>query len=203
MECVDFSRKLRQRDRAIEVDVLGFEFEMGLLPAMGQKAKEKGIDLAIKRIPREALERHFAHKDRIVFCDLSYVTIQLHVRGNEIAIELICFVFGERETNAASEPQKITFGEREIPAPEVASQSAPRHWLDWIDYWSIDFDFGFDENPIFKSQWQSFRTKQKRRLERICPFYEVPLGRRKVVVKVVDILGNETMAAVELTLPQR
>lgn len=41
---------------------------------------------------------------------------------------------------------------------------------------------------VFENEWQSFRTKKDRSLELISVAHECPPGRRKIAVKVVDIL---------------
>jgi len=56
--------------------------------------------------------------------------------------------------------------------------------------WTGDF--------IFENEWQSFRTKRDRKLELKNVFREVPGGRRKAAVKVVDIFGNDTMTIVKV-----
>jgi hypothetical protein len=53
---------------------------------------------------------------------------------------------------------------------------------------------------IFENEWQSFRTKKNRSLELTSVFHECTPGRRKLAVKVVDILGNDTMTIVEVTI---
>ena len=92
-------------------------------------------------------------------------------------------------------------------------------WTDWIDYWSVDFDFENkreiirvqtpDSNEweevwsgdyIFENEWQSFRTKKDRKLELTSVFHECSPGRRKIAVKVVDIFGNDTMTIIEVTV---
>jgi hypothetical protein len=105
-----------------------------------------------------------------------------------------------------------------------------KKWTDWIDYWSVDFEFeskreiirvpinppaspppfgkggpgGFEEvwtgDYIFENEWQSFRTKKDRSLELTSVFHECPPGRRKLAVKVVDIFGNDTMTIVEVRI---
>jgi adenine-specific DNA-methyltransferase len=56
--------------------------------------------------------------------------------------------------------------------------------------WSGDF--------IFKNEWQSFRTQKDRSLELQTPYHECSPGRYKIVVKVVDIFGNDTMKIIEV-----
>ena len=94
-----------------------------------------------------------------------------------------------------------------------------QHWTDWIDYWSVDFDFESKreiirvQSPetgeweeqwtgdyIFENEWQSFRTKKDRSLELTSVAHECAPSRRKIAVKVVDIFGNDTMTIVEVTV---
>ena len=97
-----------------------------------------------------------------------------------------------------------------------------KNWHDWIDYWSIDFDFTnrkeiirvqdaktcevketWTGDYIFENEWQSFRTRQDRTLELKSVFNEVPPGKRKIAVKVVDIFGNDTMKVVTVTIEEK
>jgi hypothetical protein len=92
-------------------------------------------------------------------------------------------------------------------------------WTDWIDYWSVDFDYEnkreiirqvdpesgevhehWSGDYIFENEWQSFRTRKDRSLELRTTEMEVPPGRRKIAVKVVDIFGNDTMTIVEVAV---
>jgi hypothetical protein len=116
----------------------------------------------------------------------------------------------------------------------VSRETLTRHWTDWIDYWSVDFDFEskreiirvrkmaegqgalagleppqmtleeYEEvwtgDYVFENEWQSFRTRKDRALELTSVFQEVPPGRRKVAVKVVDIFGNDTMTIIEVSV---
>jgi len=58
---------------ASRVDVLAFEFEMGLFPAVLDEAKQKGIDLTPKSIPPEVLDKRAVEKGQVRFHDISFV----------------------------------------------------------------------------------------------------------------------------------
>lgn len=58
---------------ASRVDVLAFEFEMGLFPAVLDEARQKGIDLAPKQIPPEVFDKRAVDKGQGVFHDVSFV----------------------------------------------------------------------------------------------------------------------------------
>ena len=102
----------------------------------------------------------------------------------------------------------------------VNKEVLTKKWTDWVDYWSVDFDMeskkeiirsidpktGEEKEEwtggfIFENEWQSFRTKKDRKLELVSAEKEVPTGRRKLAVKVVDIFGNDTTRAIEVNIP--
>ena len=65
-----------------------------------------------------------------------------------------------------------------------------RKWSDYIDYWAVDWNFRDD---TFINQWQTYRTLKNRTLvlESDQHAYDDP-GFYRVLVKVVDIFGNDT-----------
>jgi hypothetical protein len=63
--------------RISRVDILAFEFEMGLFPNIQEEAKAKGIDLAMKYIPREVFDKRAVEKNQVVFHDVSYCRVPL------------------------------------------------------------------------------------------------------------------------------
>lgn len=65
--------------RVSRVDIFAFEFEMGLFPNIQEEAKSKGIDLALKYIPREVFDKRAVEKNQIVFHDVSYIEVKPHV----------------------------------------------------------------------------------------------------------------------------
>jgi len=113
---------------------------------------------------------------------------------------------------------KVSKDKDGIVSREVLTQK----WTDWIDYWSVDFNFESKKeiirvqredsgkieevwtgDYIFENEWQSFRTKKDRSLELKSAKHECPAGPYKVAVKVVDIFGNDTMKVVDVTVAGR
>jgi adenine-specific DNA-methyltransferase len=224
--------------RISRVDILAFEFEMGLFPNIQEEAKNKGIDLALKYIPREVFDKRAVEKNQVVFHDVSYIEVKPHVRVGKknqlsaIAVELTDFsVFYNQDTvdNAAAalgngKNKIVVEGGKIIKVNKdkdgiVTREVLTKKWTDWIDYWSVDFDFeskreivrvkdeasGEMEEKwtgdfIFENEWQTFRTKKDRSLELKTPFHDCQPGRYKVAVKVVDIFGNDTMKIVEVNV---
>lgn len=224
---------LECRDKQItKVDVLAFEFEMGLFPNTLDEAKAKGIDLAPKYIPAEVFDKRAVEKNQVVFYDVAFVEVKPHVKSNSVAIELTDFsVFYSQDSIASAESMikskgsKIVIDKGQIVKVSkdmngiVSREVLTKHWADWVDYWSVDFDFEskreiiriqnadndkweelWTGNYVFENEWQSFRTKKDRSLELKSIFHECAQGRRKIAVKVVDIFGNDTMKVIEVTV---
>ena len=222
------SRKLQ----ITKVDILGFEFEMGLFPNVLDEARAKGIDIAPKYIPADVFDRRAVERNQIVFHDVAFIEVKPYVKGNSVSVELTDFsVFYSQDSIASAEATlrnkasrivvergqivKVTKDKDGIVIRETLTKS----WTDWIDYWSVDFDFEskreiirvqdletgewkeqWTGDYIFENEWQSFRTKKDRSLELVSVAQECPTGRRKIAVKVVDIFGNDTMTIVEVSV---
>jgi adenine-specific DNA-methyltransferase len=68
-------------------------------------------------------------------------------------------------------------------------------WSDYIDYWSVDWDFQHD---TFMNQWQTYRTRQNRKLALASDAHDYPgPGQYSILIKVVDIFGNDTSRLLE------
>src|SRR3989442_3095426 len=84
-----------------------------------------------------------------------------------------------------------------IPTDDIPEEVRPaiKHSSQMIDYWAVDWDYKAD---TFHNQWQAYRTRKdpKIELEATPPYLEA--GKYTVVVKVIDILGNDTTKTVEL-----
>jgi adenine-specific DNA-methyltransferase len=69
------------------------------------------------------------------------------------------------------------------------------HWSQWIDYWSIDWNYRDD---TFHNEWQSYRTKQNPKIELAATNHYEQKGKYTVLVKVIDLLGNDTTKAMQI-----
>lgn len=218
-----------RQKRITKVDILGFEFEMGLFPSVQEEAKGKGIDLALKYIPREVFDKRAIEKNQVVFHDVSYIEVTPHIKGNSIAVELSDFSVHYNQDTIANVEETLKPGRNKIVVDRgqiikiskdkkgiTTREPLTKTWTDWIDYWSVDFDFeskkeiisvqntdGVTEeiwsgDYIFENEWQSFRTRKDRSLELKSIYKEVLPGRRKIAVKVVDIFGNDTMKIIDV-----
>jgi adenine-specific DNA-methyltransferase len=78
-----------------------------------------------------------------------------------------------------------------IPPDDVPEdvQRAISHWSQWIDYWAVDWD---NQGDTFHNMWQAYRTRQDKSLKlHTTHRYDQP-GAYTIMVKVIDILGNDT-----------
>ena len=155
------------------LDVLGWEWEMGLNPSRKDElAREYGVDVHLLNIPREVMDQKAVDAGDIHFFELSVVELDYIEDDRGLIIEIADFMPAVDDYMI----QKVG--------------DAIDRWSDWIDYWSIDFDYDGD---TFMNSWQSYRTRQDRSLSLISDphQYDSP-GRKSVVVKVIDIFGNDT-----------
>ncbi len=136
------------------VDILGFEFEMGLFPNVLDEARAKDIDIAPKYIPAEVFDKRAVEKNQVVFHDVAAIEVTPHVKKNTVAVELTDFsVFYSQDSIAAAEATlkdksskivvergqivKVSKDAKGVVKREVLTKS----WTDWIDYWAVDFNF--------------------------------------------------------------
>ena len=64
-----------RKHQITRVDVLGFEFEMGLFPNVLDEAKSRGIDIAPKFIPAEVFDKRAVEQGQIVFHDMAFTEV--------------------------------------------------------------------------------------------------------------------------------
>lgn len=134
------------------VDILAFEYEMGLTPHAQEEAKKKGLDLALKLIPPEVFDKRAVEKDQVKFYDVAYIEVKPHHNKNTVTIELIDFSVSYNqdtdESDLKSGQTKIVIRDgqvvklsRDKSSDIVSSEVLTKEWTDWIDYWSVDFNF--------------------------------------------------------------
>ena len=223
-----------QQKGVTKFDVLGFDYEMGL---DFEQAKKVGVDAQFRVIPREVFDKKAVEKGQVKFYDVAYIEVKPIVRGRgnvkEVAIELTDFSVFYNQDNTGEVEEKLKSGGSKIIIENgqvikiskdkntdiVEKEILTKKWTDWIDYWSVDFDFESKEEIvrtiddktgeeseawtggfIFENEWQSFRTKKDRTLELTSAFREMKKGRKKIAVKVIDIFGNDTTKVIEINI---
>ena len=146
---------------ATRVDVLAFEFEMGLFPAVLEEAKQKGIELTPKYIPAEVFDKRAVERGQVVFHDISFVeatpryakgksakdklTLRIELTDFSVyytqgALEAAIAALKEGKSDVVCEAGqlvKISKGKDGT----VRRETLTKHWTDWVDYWAVDFDY--------------------------------------------------------------
>ena len=173
-EAIDECRKIKQD----KLDILGWEWEMGLHDVIEAESKRSGTTLRLLQIPLEAMDRRAVDAGDVHFYELAYLEIETEVKGKEARLKLKNFVIPSQELIPDEVRQKI------------------KKWSDYIDYWAVDFEFNDD---TFHNQWQDYRTRAKRDLGLTSDWHNYEkTGRHKVLVKVFDIFGNDTTHLLEV-----
>jgi len=157
-----------------ELHVLGWEWEMGLIDTLVDFAKSKSVKLSAFQIPREVMDEEAARKGQVTFFELSY--LEAAIEPGKKPREYIC-----------------SLEDFVIPSPELIPgevRKKVKSWKDYIDYWAVDWDF---QNDTFIPAWMDYRTKADRNLKTRTSAHAYPEpGEYKVMVKVVDIFGNDS-----------
>ena len=140
---------------ASRVDVLAFEFEMGLFPAVLEEARGKGIDLAPKYIPAEVFDKRAVDKGQVVFHDISFVEATPRY-DHKLALSIELTDFSVYYTQGAAEAAIANLKEgkngvicdagqlykiNKSKEGIVTRERLTKHWTDWVDYWAVDFDY--------------------------------------------------------------
>ncbi len=150
---------------ATRVDVLAFEFEMGLFPAVLEEARGKGIDLTPKYIPAEVFDKRAVDRGQVVFHDVSFVeAAPRYDAKDKLALRIELADFSVYYTQGAAEAAIAAMkeGKSEVMCEQgqlykvskgkdgiVRKERLTKLWTDWVDYWAVDFDY-FQRKEIIK-----------------------------------------------------
>ncbi len=150
----------------VAVDVLGFEFEMGLFPRLLDIARAKGVALSPRYIPKDVFDRRAVDKGQVTFHDLAYVEAKPKVtskRDRTITITLTDFGVYYRQEDIEALTAGMRPGSKVIvdagqvvkvtktKAGEVTREVLTKYWTDWIDYWAVDFDYTNRREIIYET----------------------------------------------------
>lgn len=152
------------REKGItKVDVLGFDYEMGM---DFQEYKEQGIDIAFRIIPREVFDKKAVEKGQVKFYDVAFIEAKPVIRGRgnnkELSIELNDFsVFYNQDDSGEIvealrpggmkvivEDGQVVKISKDKKTDEISKEILTKKWSDWIDYWAVDFDFASRKEVI-------------------------------------------------------
>ena len=115
-------------------------------------------------------------KNQVVFHDVAYIEVKPHVKKNSVAVELTDFSVSYSQGSVENAASQLRNGKSQVMAQGgkiikiikdkdgiVSKEVLTKKWTDWIDYWSVDFnfeskreivrvkkDFAPDEQPLLK-----------------------------------------------------
>ncbi|MBI5805132.1 hypothetical protein HZA73_03720 [candidate division TA06 bacterium] len=153
----------------------GVDLKLIQIPAVNEiKAALVGFDFQLLKLPEEAVSKEVLK--HIKFAEVAYLEVETKFKDGEFSLKITDFQIP--------------------PNGDLAEISAKiKDSRELIDYWAIDWDYKGD---TFRNYWQSFRTKKEPKVEYVARHrYEQP-GKYQVLVKVVDVFGNDTNKVVEV-----
>ena len=217
----------------VNLDVLSFEFGMGVVPEAQEDALSKGVKLSLKYIPREVFDKRAVESNAVRFSEVGFLDVDIKTlkKNREATVTLKDFsifysqdtlqktgeALGKNKSTVILDNGKILKISKD-KAGIIKQEEITTTWTDWIDYWSIDFNY--EDRPeliitegkegklqqvetgrfIFDNNWQSFKTKDSE-LELTSATYQYPnSGTYKIAVKVIDVFGNDTTQIFEATV---
>ncbi|MCI0417421.1 hypothetical protein L0222_32045 [bacterium] len=124
------------------------------------------------------MEKRAVEQGDIRFFELAALSVNLKQQARTVTIKLTDFV---------------------VPPDDIPEEvrKAIKHWSQMIDYWAVDWDY---KDDTFHNQWQSYRTRKDSSLQlETSQTYATP-GKYIVLVKVIDILGNDTTKTVHVKI---
>jgi hypothetical protein len=168
-----------QKSGAKEVHFLGWDFEMGIHDLTTELQDEYGVKARLVSIPKEALEVGDPAKEQVRFFDLNYLEVTHETKGKKLTVALKDFIIANPEYLPDEVRERI------------------KKCTDYVDYWAVDWDY---QDDTFHNQWQSFRTRKEPKLETKASYTYEKAGKYKVLVKVVDVFGNDTTKMIEVAV---
>jgi adenine specific DNA methylase Mod len=173
--------KLIGKEKSAEtngIDFLGWDFAFEVNETAAQFAKSNKVDVKFKKIPREVLEKKAVDQGDIKFYELASLKVKTKTAKQQLTVSLENFI---------------------IPPDDVPEEvrASITHWSQWIDYWSIDWNY---KDDTFHNEWQSYRTKQNPKIDLTAFNHYEEKGKYTLLVKVIDILGNDTTKAITIEI---
>jgi adenine-specific DNA-methyltransferase len=183
--CVEFKKSIGTGEEAPKnngIDVLGWDFAFEINEIARQHAAAANLNLKLLKIPREVMEKKAVDQGDIRFFELAALAVTVKTKGREVALKLIDFI---------------------IPPDDIPEEArrAIKHWSQWIDYWAVDWNFkGEPGADSFHNEWQAYRTRESQNLSLVTTHTYPDTGNYSIVIKVIDILGNDTTKTVKVTV---
>ena len=184
------------------VDVLGWDFACALNEVAKQHAAAANIQMRFLRIPRDVMDNRAVEAGDIRFFELAALSVDVRTGplGDPRGLEgggVPSKANPSRARKQAARTVTLSLTGFVIPPDDVPEdvRKAVKHWEQWIDYWAVDWDY---QRDTFHNQWQSYRTRKDKTLRKQATWTYEKAGTYTIVVKVIDILGNDTTKTVRV-----
>ncbi len=143
-----------RRRRLSKVDVLGFEFEMGVVQFAQDEARAKGVGLALRNIPKDVFDKRAVERGQVQFYDVAYIEAQPKVKGLKATVSLKSYAVFYRQDELEEVAEGLKPGGSKVTVENgqvvkiakdkkgvVTREVLTKRWTDWVDYWAVDFHF--------------------------------------------------------------
>jgi adenine-specific DNA-methyltransferase len=166
----------RDAPKKAGADILGWEFALEVNELAKQVAAECRVDVSFKKIPREVLDKKAVDQGDVKFFELGALSVDVKQKSRAVVLTLADFV---------------------IPTDDIPEEArkAIKHWSQLVDYWAVDWDF---KDDTFHNQWQAYRTRKEPTIELATMHEYKEPGKHQIMVKVIDILGNDTTKTLDV-----
>jgi len=155
----------------------GVDLRLIQIPSLNEiKSVLTGFDLKLLKIPEQVIKKELLQHIR--FHEVAYLELKTKVKGKEVILEISDF-----QLPPSKELDEI--------------KDKIKKFSDLIDYWSVDWDY---DGTTFRNQWQSYRTKSNPKVELYANHTYKEEGLYKIMVKVVDVFGNDANKIVEVAV---
>lgn len=175
------------QNKITKIDILGWEWAYEVNELAKEHAREHKIDLKLIQIPLPNEIKSTLNGD------VKLLKFPDHVLDEKTRSEMKfhepCYV----ETDVDINGKKITIEITDFQVPlsnwteEIKDKISSN--FDYIDYWAIDWNYKED---AFHNQWQTYRTKKNPDIDVKATHTYSTKGKKKIMIKVVDIFGNDT-----------
>jgi adenine-specific DNA-methyltransferase len=171
---------LKQR----ELHVLAWDWETERCDLIVESARKKGIKLLLLQIPREMMEHEAASKGEVRFFPMAYLEAEIKQPDPLTA--------------------QVALSDFVILHPELLPEDVRgrvKTFSDYIDYWAVDWDH---QDGAFVQGWAAYRTRKERKLPLVSEVHSyAEAGNHCILVRAIDIFGNETKQAFQVEVMRR
>jgi len=155
----------------------GVDLKLIQIPSVNEiKSALVGFDLQLLKIPDQIVKKELSK--HIKFPEVAYLELKTDINEKQISLKIIDFQLPPTAELA-----------------EIAGKVKDSREL--IDYWAVDWEY---DNETFRNQWQSFRLKKEPKVEYEASHNYEEKGDYQIMVKVVDVFGNDTNKIIKVNL---